>query len=160
MAFSHDSIAIGPKNSFTFPVPVGFVPNRATIASGASIVSPLVRIDYAEPLGVALKVILKDDAGNANYDLSYKPLISSDGIDGATGGYKNPILGVAVVVATGATAKQAIYNIGGTSFPATEAIEITIKNNGALATATAPDPSTIGSLGTGVHVRVSSRAGA
>ena len=158
MSNAHESIAIGPKASFTFPVPVGFVPNRATIASGASIVSALVRIDFAKSLGVALTVIMKDGAGNANYDLSYKEMIYSDGFNNANAQYLNPILGPAVVVATGATAKQAVYNIGGTSFPATQAIEVTLKNNGALATATAPDPFTPGDLGKGAHVRVSVRS--
>ena len=155
---AREHIAIGEKVSFTYPPPVGFVKDRATILTGATIVSAPVRIDKQLNIGTAITVILKDDAGNALYDLDYRELVYSEGIDNSNAQYLGQIFGPWKAVVAGATALVDEYIIGSLTFPSTQAIEVRLKNNGANAHAVKVNPLVPGDLGRGLHVRVASRS--
>lgn len=154
---ARELIAFGPTESFTYPVPAGFVRQRDSVGAGVTLVSEAVRIDDFGGVGLSVSVIYVDDAAAENYDLGYEVLISSDGIDGATGGYKNAVWApeTPTSIVAGATASRAVYTLAPLTFPATQAIRLTFKNNAGVATATAPN--TTYPYGKGLHVRVAER---
>ncbi len=152
-----EHIAFGPKESFVFPVPAGFVPNREPVGVGEIKRSKPIRIDHSLPFGRSFFVIFVDDLGAANYDIGYEPLIYSDGIDGSNGEYKNAIWGPLVTLAAafaGTTGVHILPSAPGAIpvTPVMQALRVYFKNNGAAAT---PAPvSTALPLGRGLHVRV------
>jgi hypothetical protein len=152
---ARELIAFGPTESFTFPIPAGFVRQRASVGAASTIESELIRIDHYTGIGLAASVIFVDDAGACNYDLAYRVMVSSDGIDGATGSYKNPVMSPYAAIVAGAVVPVEIYPIlplAPLTFPAVQAIQLRFINNGGVATA--EKVSVAFPFGKGLHVRV------
>jgi len=141
---SRSSIAFGEVESFVYPVPAGFVKERASFLSGVDQISGAVRIDHSEYHAVSGLVL----PGTGPYRLRVRTLMSSDGIDGATGGYKNAIWSdwtTIIAAGTGDRFHQAL------DIPVTEAVQLSFRVDTA---APAAPISTTNPEGLGVNIRV------
>ncbi|HUT60034.1 MAG TPA: hypothetical protein VM487_23795 [Phycisphaerae bacterium] len=141
---ARESIAFGPVESFIYPVPAGFVKERASFLGGVSQTSEPVRIDHSEYHAVSGLVL----PGTGPYLLRVRTLMSSDGIDGATGGYKNPIWSAWTTVIAAGTADRFHQSL---DVPVTQAVQLEFTTTTA---APAAPISTTNPEGLGVHIRV------
>lgn len=145
--YAWNVIVIGEKESFDDPIPGTFIPERAGIGAGATIIAPLARIRYTEYLSIS---VVHFGGIAANFNLTLKTLISSNGLDQATGGFINPVLSDPITVALTETSTRFHDSI---DVPLTEALEISLENIDGAIIATAPLPSDHLS-GAGIQVRV------
>lgn len=149
------AIAIGEKESFIFPIPVGFVSERAGIGgSPATIESPIIRIDHAQEISFSVMHF----GTAANFDLTVEAVIKHDGIDGSNGSFLNPVFADPVTI----TAAQTSTNFHASlspPLPTTEALRLNLKNNlvGAIV-AVAPPQNNVATGGVGIQVRVHMRS--
>ena len=141
---SRSSIAFGEVESFDYPAPAGFIKERASFLGGVEQVSGAIRIDHSEYHAVSGLIL----PGTGPYRLRVRTLLSSDGIDGATGGYKNAIWSdwsIIIAAGTGDRFHQAL------DIPVTEAVQLSFR----VDTATPAAPvSTTNPEGLGVNIRV------